>query len=174
MDRARRLRGLALSLLAIVVLVGCDMSSSPGDPPTVAAPADSPASSLRATQSPPPTQAPSTQTPSSPSPSADLADVLPPELSGQWRTTLGDEVATLTLLGGSYRVSIGPVTGGGKIAVTDDVIEFFGSPFCEGSGLYTWAIEGSDLTFTPVEPDGCPSRTKELVGVTYTLFLDMP
>jgi hypothetical protein len=155
------------------------MSSSPGDRPTVAAHADSPAASLRATQSPPPTQAsptqaPSTNTPSSPSPSADLADALPSELSGQWRTTLGGEVVTLTLLGGSYRVNIGPVNGGGKIAVTDDVIEFFGSPFCEGSGRYTWSIEGTALTFTPVEPDGCASRTEELVGVTYTLFLDMP
>lgn len=77
---------------------------------------------------------------------------------------------SLTIRAGTYQINRAGNTGAGKIAVRDDVIEFFAGTLCEGIGRYAWTIEGDTLTLVPVSPDECGGRAASLVGVTYTLF----
>lgn len=117
-----------------------------------------------ATTAPPsvlPSVEPSASAPASattvPTPSPTPEDAAPPELVATWRTQLtGGEQLTLTLGEQSYRIARGPNTGSGNISVRGDRIEFSGSPLCEGTGTYRWALDGDSLTFSMVgTPDPC-------------------
>ena len=51
--------------------------------------------------------------------------------------------------------------------VDGDRATFSGSPLCQGTGVYRWALDGATLRFTPVEPDACPGRAAVLDGAVY-------
>ena len=56
-----------------------------------------------------------------------------------------------------------PWPGSGRVTIDGDEIEFHGSDLCEGSGIYTWVVEGDTLTFTMVGTDPCSGRSEVLV-----------
>ncbi len=109
------------------------------------------------------------QSPTSPAPPEDAA---PSDLQGRWGTELGgsseSETVTLTILEASYQITRGPNQGTGKISVSGDEIEFFGSSLCEGTGTYQWSVQGDTLELAPVRDDPCSGRSVVIVGYTYT------
>ncbi len=104
---------------------------------------------------------------------SDRADAPPPELRGIWLTRIGSDRTLLTLIPGFYKVSRGGAGGGGKISVSGDQIEFFGSNLCEGSGTYSWIVDGDELTLAPVTEDPC-GRASALANITYTRYAAIP
>jgi hypothetical protein len=90
------------------------------------------------------------------------------ELQASWRTTLDTgEAVTLLLRADSYRITRGPASGTGKIAVDGDVITFSNSILCDGIGTYQWSLEGDMLTLTLTGGDPCSGRTEVLAGQTF-------
>jgi hypothetical protein len=67
----------------------------------------------------------------------------------------------------SYRITRGPDSGTGKIAVDGDVITFSNSNLCDGNGTYQWSLEGDMLALTLTGADPCSGRTEVLAGQTF-------
>ncbi|MEO8273123.1 MAG: hypothetical protein ABI620_03575 [Chloroflexota bacterium] len=150
------LRGLAIGIALAALVAACGAAATPTlAPPTVVATTPSVA---------PPTAAPTVE--AAPTPPADAA---PAALQGKWTTPmgLGDDV-DLVLSDNGYRFTRGGNNPYGHISVNGATIEFSASPQCiEGSGTYTWAITGEQLTFTQVgAKDPCP-RGSLLLGQVY-------
>jgi hypothetical protein len=92
----------------------------------------------------------------------------PTQLIGSWSTTLDSgDMLTLTLTDKSYRLTRGPNSGSGRIAVQGDEIEFSGSNLCDGTGTYHWSIDGDSLTFTAFGPADTCGGTRVLAGQVY-------
>src|SRR4051812_4119800 len=93
---------------------------------------------------------PAAPTTSSPSASPNPA---PDALQATWAavtdtTDARNVLVTLTLASTRYAISSPGHSAAGSIAVRGDVIEFFGSTACGGSGSYRWALQGTALSFT--------------------------
>ena len=146
-------RHLAASL-ALLLISGCAGSTSSPTPEPTAGPS---------------TAATAVAQSSEPSPAATAsAATAPAELVGSWSTTLdGGDKLTLTLSDKSYRLTRGPNSGSGRIAVRGDEIEFSGSNLCDGTGTYHWSIDGDDLTFTAFGPADPCGGTRVLDGQVY-------
>ena len=170
----RRVARISAVLLIAALFIACAPGASPDPSPSATAtqiaastpPAATPSQTAGPTTRPTRTPAP----PSSAPPPTEIPNAAPAELRGVWRTQIGNELISLTLRAGSYQINRAGHVGGGKIAVTDDVIEFFAGDLCQGVGRYVWAISGDALTLEPVVPDECGGRAASLVDVTYTLF----
>jgi len=120
-----------------------------------------------------------TPAPTAPSPSPAPAPSLPPPqdpapqaLQGLWTTVLRDgsnQVVTLRLGETSYGISRGMDGATGAIAVRGDVIDFFRSSVCSGTGSYRWSLQGNSLAFTAsaLGSEPCPGRGEVLNGYTY-------
>lgn len=89
-------------------------------------------------------------------------------LWGEWRTTIspGDDV-TLTLRDGAYTIRRGPARGSGRVEATTAEALFSGSDLCDGTGTYTWTVQGETLSFVSVSKDACGGRSEVLDGKTY-------
>jgi hypothetical protein len=81
------------------------------------------------------------------------------------RVVLGEEVH-LTLRDTGYHIQRGPAAGSGRISVTGDQIEFFGSNLCDGRGTYTWSFEEERLRLTEID-DPCSGRTDVFLRGTF-------
>jgi hypothetical protein len=77
-------------------------------------------------------------------------------------------LVTLTLAPTRYLVTSPGHSASGSIAVRGDLIEFFGSSACSGSGTYRWSLQGTALSFTGTAVDPCGDRGTALSGITYT------
>lgn len=108
-------------------------------------------------------------------------DAAPPEIRGQWITTVaatGEEVK-LTLGATSFTIDRddtsqgGSIRSSGKVSVEGDTIEFSLGEFCQGSGSYTWTLEDEMLTFALQGVDEC-GRSQVLDGITYTFVSPLP
>ncbi len=110
-----------------------------------------------------------------PSPSASptvnfLEPTVPAELAGTWRRSVGGEMVDLSLQVG-YTIQRGFGRGSGRVTIDGDEIEFHGSDLCEGSGIYTWVVEGDTLTFTMVGTDPCSGRSEVLVPGSFRRYV---
>ena len=110
-----------------------------------------------------------------PSPSASptvnfLEPTVPAELAGTWRRSVGGEMVDLSLQVG-YTIQRGFGRGSGRVTIDGDEIEFHGSDLCEGSGIYTWVVEGDTLTFTMVGTDPCSGRLEVLVPGSFRRYV---
>jgi hypothetical protein len=111
--------------------------------------------------------------PSPTSPSLPAAqDPAPQALQGTWVTVLKDgsnQQVTLRLGETSYGISRGTDGASGTIAVRGDLIEFFRSSACVGTGSYRWSLTGGSLAFTEsaLGSEACPGRGEVLNGYTY-------
>jgi hypothetical protein len=134
---------LLISVLAIVALsVACGGGGSPAAPTTSSTPT--------AAQNPAP-------------------DALQATWTAVTNTTDASNVlVTLTLAATRYVVSSPGHSASGSLAVRGDVIEFFGSTACSGSGSYRWSLQGTALSFTGTGADQCGDRGTALSGITYT------
>jgi hypothetical protein len=103
-----------------------------------------------------------------------MADAVPPELLGVWRGEDRGDLITMTIREGTYQLNRAGSAGAGKVAVVDDVIELFDSNQCPGTGRYTWSLDGTALTLTPVERDACPGRRVSLEDVAFTFLMAAP
>ena len=161
--------------LLLIVLVACGgaggADSSVTTPPAV-------------TSTPAPlstTVEPSTST--TVAPTTTLApDAAPPEIRGQWISTDPASGGEVNLMLGTTSFTIdredvpgqgGGVRTSGKISVEGDTIEFSLGESCQGSGSYTWALEGEMLTFALQGVDEC-GRSVVLDGITYTFVAPLP
>ena len=104
-------------------------------------------------------------------------DAAPPEIRGTWTTTIAatGAVVELTLRPTTWTMDIQRENfqQSGKISVEGDTIEFSLGEFCQGSGLYTWVVEGEMLTFAVQGVDEC-GRSRVLDGITYTFLAPLP
>jgi hypothetical protein len=140
--------------VSLLLLGGCaGTASSPTPPPTTGPSAAAIASA--------PTTEPSLAVTAAPA-------TAPADLIGSWSTTLdGGDKLTLTLTDKSYRLTRGPNSGSGRIAVQGDEIVFSGSNLCDGTGTYHWAIDGDSLTFSAFGPADPCGGTRVLDGQVY-------
>lgn len=67
-----------------------------------------------------------------------------------------------------YGITRGAGAATGQLSVEGDRITFSGSNLCEGTGTYSWSLEGGAVTFTAVGTDPCGGRVDVLDGITYT------
>jgi hypothetical protein len=148
----------ATALVVAVLIAACgspaavDVESPPGD-----------ASTGAATPSPSPTDTATPEPSPEPSPSP-VPSVGPRTLFGVWRTTLAGQPVSLSLSETTYRIVRAPNVGTGSVSVTGDLIEFFDSSICPGTGVYRWEIgEDGALEFFPVETEPCPGRAEALL-----------
>jgi hypothetical protein len=160
----RSMRSPAFVIL-LLLLTACsstvdDASSARSSEPAVSDPARSEAPSIDPTAEPTPEP---TATPIA-EPSESQA---PRALIGIWRTTLGGQPLSLSITETSYRIVRGGNTASGSVLITDDVIEFFDSDLCPGSGVYRWSITDGALSFSPLQSEPCTGRA-EAVLVRYT------
>jgi hypothetical protein len=106
------------------------------------------------------------------------ADAVPAELLGVWYVDEGAfGISRLILHGNTYTM---PPGAGGQISVTGELVQFSGDLTCpslagadsvtlrEATGIYRWSVQGTTLTFTPVEPDDCSAREVALTKTPYT------
>jgi hypothetical protein len=100
-----------------------------------------------------------------PSPSP-VANPAPSELQGSWIAEVPGGSVSLLIEAGTYRIVRDGSSGSGLIDVVGSEISFHSSTLCTGTGTYNWALEGRQLTFTPVGTDPC-GRSLVLVDVTY-------
>jgi len=103
-------------------------------------------------------------------------DATPPELLGEWTTTLDNgDVAKLILRSTTFIIDRRDldVTAGGRVSVEGDTIEFSLGEFCQGTGAYTWVLEGETLTLTLQGVDEC-GRSQVLDGRPYTFLAPLP
>jgi hypothetical protein len=149
---SNRLARRVAVVVALVLVAGCG-----GTP-----------SSLTTEPTSQPTSEPSIAATASAETEPSSVDSAPAELVGSWRTTLdsGDEL-TLTLRDKAYRITRGPNSGRGQIAVQGDEITFSGSNLCDGTGTYRWSIDGDRLAFTAVGPADPCGGTRVLDGQDY-------
>jgi len=100
----------------------------------------------------------------------------PDALLGEWIATLdtGDE-AKLILRRATFTIDRKDldVVAGGRVSVEGDTIEFSLGEFCQGTGVYTWVIEGETLTMTVQGVDEC-GRAQVLDGRPYTFHAPLP
>lgn len=83
---------------------------------------------------------------------------------------MGGVTVDLTLQVG-YTIQQSPgERGSGQVTVEGDAIEFYGSNLCEGSGDYTWTVEGDVLTFTMIGTDPCSGRSDVLVPGSFRRY----
>jgi hypothetical protein len=100
-----------------------------------------------------------------PQPSAPQGGVAPAELQGQWidaSDVVGNRlvIRAANLVWGGARV---------ELVVRGNEIDFYNGNACGirlpgGVGRYRWSISGGLLRFTPLAPDPCTDRPKELAG----------
>ena len=117
--------------------------------------------------------APSPSPAPAPSPAPDAQNLVPQALQGIWASALKSDPrvqVTLRLTEVNYVITTPGHSAGGKIAVRGDLIEFFASSACDGTGSYRWSVQGNLLSFTESAPssDGCSDRSSALNGYTYT------
>lgn len=96
--------------------------------------------------------------------SADAA--APPELAGTWRRVVQGEEVLLSLRDTGYRIQRAGEMGSGSITVEGEIVTFFASSRCDGSGRYTWAIVEDRLQLTEID-DPCSGRTDVLLFGTF-------
>lgn len=143
-DVASRATWLLTVVAAVVTLAACAATQ-----PT----APSPTTSIGSSASPS----------ASPSPTVNfLEPTVTPELAGTWRRSVGGQTVDLSLQVG-YTIQRGGGRGSGRVTIDGNNIEFHDSNLCEGSGMYTWVVEGDTLTFTMVGTDPCSGRSEVLV-----------
>jgi hypothetical protein len=114
----------------------------------------------------------SSAAPTAPSPPA-AQNPAPDTLQATWTvvtntTDASNVLVTLILSETRYVVSSPGHLANGSIAVRGDLIEFFGSTQCSGSGSYRWSLQGAALSFTGTGVDQCGDRGTALSGITYT------
>lgn len=104
---------------------------------------------------------------------------VPTELEGVWYVDEGNQgITRLILRGNSY--SFPQFGAGGRISVTGESAQLSDELACpslaetdpaihrEAMGIYRWSIQGTTLTFTPVEPDDCSAREDLFTASPYT------
>ena len=173
MSRTTLVSSMAAGVISAGLVIGCGATPS-SDGGAVASVAASIASMTSPSPSAPRPAASESLRPETQAPTASASANAPPaELRGIWRTQIGADRTDLTLIPGYYKIARGGAGGGGRIAVTGNLIEFFGSDLCEGSGTYAWVVDGDRLTLTPQDADPC-GRASALANVTYTLYAAIP
>jgi hypothetical protein len=97
------------------------------------------------------------------------ANAAPSELEGVWYIDEGNQgISRLVIRGNTYSWPQVPGAGG-QIWVTGDLIEVSNAPAdCPGVGIYRWSIEGTTLTFTPVQADDCNQRQGRFTAGLFT------
>ncbi len=114
---------------------------------------------------------PSPSTSPSPSPTVNfLEPTVPAEIAGTWRRSVGGQTVDLSLQVG-YTIQRGGGRGSGRVTIDGNDIEFHSSSLCEGSGTYTWVVEGDTLTFTMVGTDPCSGRSEVLVPGSFQRYV---
>lgn len=130
-------------------------------------------SACAATQSAAPSPTVTIEPSPSPSPSPTvnfLEPTVPAELAGTWQRSVGGERVDLSLHIG-YTIQRGGGRGSGRVTVDGNRIEFYASNLCDGTGVYTWSVEGDNLTFTMVGTDPCSGRSEVLVPGSFRRFV---
>jgi hypothetical protein len=155
------MRPLVLVLL-VLLFAACSSSAQPDDGPSLPVASDPPSVAPSAEPTSEPTPEPSASP--SPEPSESQA---PRALIGVWRTTLAGQPLSLSITETSYRIVRGGNVGNGSVRIEGDVIDFFDSDLCTGTGSYRWAITDGALTFSPLVSEPCTGRA-EAVLVRYT------
>jgi len=94
------------------------------------------------------------------------------DLVGVWEADVQPAAAiehvVLRLTATGYGIDREGAIGSGTMSVEGDRATFSGSPLCNGTGVYRWALNGTTLRFTPVDPDACSGRAAVLDGATYS------
>jgi hypothetical protein len=157
-----------LMSLLVLVLVACDGAGGADRTVTTFPPASTSTSAPLSTTVTPSTVATTTTL---------VPDAAPPEIRGTWTTTIAatGEVVELTLRPTTWTMENQQENfqQSGKISVEGDTIEFSLGEFCQGSGLYTWLVEGEMLTFAVQGVDEC-GRSRVLDATTYTFLAPLP
>lgn len=157
-----------LMSLLVLVLVACDGAGGADRTVTTFPPASTSTSAPLSTTVTPSTVATTTTL---------VPDAAPPEIRGTWTTTIAatGAVVELTIRPTTWTMDIQQENfqQSGKISVEGDTIEFSLGEFCQGSGLYTWLVEGEMLTFAVQGVDEC-GRSRVLDAITYTFLAPLP
>ena len=157
-----------LMSLLVLVLVACDGAGGADRTVTTFPPASTSTSAPLSTTVTPSTVATTTTL---------VPDAAPPEIRGTWTTTIAatGAVVELTIRPTTWTMDIQQENfqQSGKISVEGDTIEFSLGEFCQGSGLYTWLVEGEMLTFAVQGVDEC-GRSRVLDAIRYTFLAPLP
>jgi len=157
-----------LMSLLVLVLVACGGAGGADRTVTTFPPASTSTSAPLSTTVTPSTVATTTTL---------VPDAAPPEIRGTWTTTIAatGAVVELTIRPTTWTMDIQQENfqQSGKISVEGDTIEFSLGEFCQGSGLYTWLVEGEMLTFAVQGVDEC-GRSRVLDAITYTFLAPLP
>jgi hypothetical protein len=166
--RAWQLRSFVATLA--IILAGCGQTTTPA--PTPAQASGTPVQSAVAGSAPADSVASSPGGPLTGSALIGTYATTIPE--GQENAPPGDWQLMVTADGIGYRHPDGHTFSPGTVvAVTADEITFAADPACPGQtapteGRYSWAITGTTLTFTEVEPDSCLDRAGTLTTAPWT------
>lgn len=150
-------------VVLVLILAACTSTAQPDDDEASEPVASDPASVPATAEATPVPTAEPTASPN-PEPSESQA---PRALIGVWRTTLAGQPLSLSISETSYRIVRGGNVGNGSVTINGDVIDFFDSDLCAGTGSYRWAITDGVLTFSPLISEPCPGRA-EAVLVRFT------